>query len=438
MRLLPRLASGLLAVVLLAPAARADEAAAAGSPGASSPGVASSDAARGEATRNKIPLRVVRVMPESRQALLFDRTRATHVLAEIGAKLDGYTVADIDEDSVTLARDGREIVLVAPASGDRPLDRDAGPARSARPASASLTQPALAPGAPVAPIDPYDEPVRAAAVPAPAGPVVPPVPPLPTPPGGAGAGARVGGDGGIRVVSAAGAAPSAPGEGAIRVVTAPASPAANSLPVVAPAPRMDGSPGVSGAPASPIRAVSAAGIQPASATRPDKATLDARALADAMADQRTNRAPQTTDVANSPTRAAEVRVTSAASDGGAPRSVSLRDGSVSAGGWPDDRGAPIVITRGELDRALADFAALSAGIRASFSASGVTVTSVSDGTIFQRAGLRAGDVITSVDGQRVRSLDDAANLYARASAIKSLAVQIVRAGQPTTLRVVIQ
>jgi S1-C subfamily serine protease len=97
-----------------------------------------------------------------------------------------------------------------------------------------------------------------------------------------------------------------------------------------------------------------------------------------------------------------------------------------------------VISRGDLDRALADFAGLTAAVRGSFSAAGVTVESVGDGTIFQRGGLCAGDVITAVDGARLRSLDDAANLYARASTAKAMTVQIVRGGKPVTLRVVIQ
>jgi S1-C subfamily serine protease len=77
-------------------------------------------------------------------------------------------------------------------------------------------------------------------------------------------------------------------------------------------------------------------------------------------------------------------------------------------------------------------------MRASFSSTGVVIDGVGDGTIFQRAGLRSGDVITAVDGVRLRSLDDAANLYARAATAKAINAQIVRAGRPATLHVVIQ
>jgi len=100
-------------------------------------------------------------------------------------------------------------------------------------------------------------------------------------------------------------------------------------------------------------------------------------------------------------------------------------------------GDAIAISRSDLDSALANFARLTAGVRGSFSANGVVIDSVGDGTIFQRAGLRAGDVVTSVDGVRLRTLDDAANLYARASTARAMTAQIVRAGKPITLHVVI-
>jgi S1-C subfamily serine protease len=97
-----------------------------------------------------------------------------------------------------------------------------------------------------------------------------------------------------------------------------------------------------------------------------------------------------------------------------------------------------VLSRGEVEAALADFGRLTAAIRGSFSAAGVIVDAVSDGALFQRAGLRAGDVIASVDGVRLRSLDDAANLYARASKANAITAQIIRGGKPMTLHVAIR
>src|SRR5256885_438867 len=116
-----RLVAGALALTLFASFARAE--------GPGDPGSAGRPTryAPGEA-HGKVPLRVVRVMPESHQALLFDRSRSTHVLVEVGGKIDGYTVEDIDDDEVTLQLQGKQIVLAAPARAaerraDQPAER---------------------------------------------------------------------------------------------------------------------------------------------------------------------------------------------------------------------------------------------------------------------------------------------------------------------------
>jgi len=67
--------------------------------------------------RAKLPVRVVRILPETRQALLFDRTAGgTYLLVGVGEKVAGYMVAAIDDDEVTLAASDpqKQIVLAAP------------------------------------------------------------------------------------------------------------------------------------------------------------------------------------------------------------------------------------------------------------------------------------------------------------------------------------
>jgi general secretion pathway protein C len=98
----------------------------------------------------------------------------------------------------------------------------------------------------------------------------------------------------------------------------------------------------------------------------------------------------------------------------------------------------IALSRAEVDSALADFGKLTLAMHGRFTAAGVAIDGVGDGTIFARAGLRAGDVIAAVDGTPLRSLDDAANLYARASSARAMTAQILRNGAPLTLRVAIQ
>ncbi len=59
-----------------------------------------------------------------------------------------------------------------------------------------------------------------------------------------------------------------------------------------------------------------------------------------------------------------------------------------------------MLARREVDAALADFGAMAAAFRASFTPAGVKVEAVVDGSLFAKAGLRAGDVIATVEGGR--------------------------------------
>src|ERR1043166_1317941 len=124
-----RLVAGALAIALFAPFVRADET----TPGAPVSPYDAADAQTHRDAHSKGALRVVRVMPESRQALLFDKSRSTHVLVELGGKVDGYTVDDIDDDTVTLVRDGNQVILAAPQHGRDRREHSDVRARSAAP-----------------------------------------------------------------------------------------------------------------------------------------------------------------------------------------------------------------------------------------------------------------------------------------------------------------
>src|SRR5262249_41808740 len=99
---------------------------------------------------------------------------------------------------------------------------------------------------------------------------------------------------------------------------------------------------------------------------------------------------------------------------------------------------PTILARAEVDTALANFGALSGAVHGTFTPNGAKLESIAPGSLFAKAGLKAGDIINSVDNQPMRSLDDAANLYARAGSARSVTMVITRAGKPMTLRVVIQ
>jgi hypothetical protein len=511
-----RLVAGVLSLALFAPFARAEDTAIPPAPAPGSPAPPASP----NGAWSRVPFRVVRVMPETRQALLFDRSRNTHILAEVGGQLDGYTIEDIDDETVRLRRDNQQVVLAAPPHGARRA-RELPPVRlRSAPAVPMSDAAAPASGGPPAPIDPYGDPPRpgdglAAQPPAPGdalpaepgirvahasgaetalasapvivpgeggvrvavAPDVGPAPGLSAAPGAPGpapsldpsSAAPAAGPGAIRVVSAASGAaapPSPPPGAALGAPVFPAAPSAvpaapsaapaaptGALVASSPAPAAPGAPpAASGAggpgesdrrsreiaepitalPGAPAAARTAA-IEPAdpkpaeirevraadAARAPDRQTADARALADILTADRPARAPRAPAELVAPTHAAEVR----------PAAVAPP---------PPPLGDAVAISRSDLDSALSDFARLTAGVRGSFSATGVVIDSVGDGTIFQRAGLRAGDVITSVDGVRLRTLDDAANLYARASTARAITAQVVRAGKPVALHVVIQ
>jgi serine protease DegS len=98
----------------------------------------------------------------------------------------------------------------------------------------------------------------------------------------------------------------------------------------------------------------------------------------------------------------------------------------------------LVLTRAAFRTELADFGKLANGIKASFVADGAKVDAVTPGSLFARAGLKGNDVVLAVNGQPLRSIDDAAELYAHASAVKVVAIDVRRAGKSVTLHVTIQ
>ena len=304
--------------------------------------------------RAKVPLRVVRMLPEAHQALLFDRTRGTYVVVEAGQTVEGLTVDAIDDDEVTLLSDaGALVVLAAPAPARH--RRAAGSGKAADADTAADDVPAA----------PAKAPATAKADPQPADPYADP----------------------IAVVDATTALGT--GKDGVRVVEAPAA-APAPVPVVAAAP----------APAPVVAAAPAPVPTPARAARPaSRGADDGAALAAIMTG---SPAPATPAVATTITT------------------------------------GPTVLARADVSAALGNFTTLSSSIRGGFTAGGLRIDSVAAGSVFAKAGLRAGDVIASVDGHALRSLDDAAELYARAPAARAMTASVVRGGKPVTLRVSIQ
>lgn len=339
-----------------------------------------------EVTRKKVPYRVVKTMPESQQVLLFDKIHGTHVVAEVGDPLDeGYSVEEIDDDEVTLiAEDGTPVILAEPPP----------PRQAKRFGSKAKPRPVDRPADPYAGVpDAIDAgPATAQAAPVEASPDGVPVDPY--------------GD-------------TAP----VGVATAP-RPAAKLPPapiVDAGAPELSdpyGHPGfaafaeaVSGEPEEAAPAPTAK-AKKGKASKPAPASPDA---ASALASVVTGSPEPATLTATSP-----VPTTT-------PAAASASDG-----------GGVSILARGELDAALGDFGKLAATFRASFTNDGVRFDAVHAGTLLAKIGLRKGDVLMNVDGKPVRTLDDAASLYARSTTMSMATVQVVRGGKLVVLRVAIR
>ena len=326
--------------------------------------------------RAKVPLRVVKMLPETHQALLFEKNRGVYVLAEVGQTVNGYAVEDIDDDEVVLvAGNGAEIVLAAPAAAPAPAAVKAAPAKVEAKAEP-------------APVDPYAEKPAAA-----------PEDPY-----------------------------AAPADGAAAM--APATVAAS---VMASAPATATAPATASVPATaPATAASAAATAPAAASAPATATAPAPATASAPATAATASAPAT---ATAPATAAAPAPAAASvpAAAGPPAWVAAA---------PSDAPAPapdvVTFQKAEMHAALGDFGKLAASIRATFVPAGAKVEALQATSLFARAGLRVGDVITAVDNRPLHSLDDAAELYARAGSARSFSVSLVRADKPITLHIAIQ
>ncbi len=65
--------------------------------------------------------------------------------------------------------------------------------------------------------------------------------------------------------------------------------------------------------------------------------------------------------------------------------------------------------------------------------SGLAVSNIKPNSIFRRMGLRNGDVLKSVDGQDIRTVDDALKFYESMKSADSLSVQIQRRGRERTI-----
>lgn len=104
----------------------------------------------------RVPFRVVKLLPETGQALVYDHDRRAHVLVTEGDTVGGFAVVEVDEDHLVVSREGRELVLVADPRAPQPTSPVSPPTPPIDP-YAPVTGPA-APTSGLRPIDPYAPP----------------------------------------------------------------------------------------------------------------------------------------------------------------------------------------------------------------------------------------------------------------------------------------
>jgi hypothetical protein len=106
---------------------------------------------------------------------------------------------------------------------------------------------------------------------------------------------------------------------------------------------------------------------------------------------------------------------------------------------PPAKNYTVTVTRSEVDTALSDFDRLSREVQLEQNSNrGFKVVGVATGSLAYRLGLRQDDVILSVAGIRLKTLDDAARVYVRVARASTVRVRLRRGGKRFTVTVAIK
>jgi general secretion pathway protein C len=97
------------------------------------------------------------------------------------------------------------------------------------------------------------------------------------------------------------------------------------------------------------------------------------------------------------------------------------------------RAQRVSLRRNMIDEAMGDVSKLVTEIKILPSESGLALSQIKPNSIFRRMGLRNGDVLKSVDGQEIRSVDDALKLYESLKSADSVSVVLQRRGADRTI-----
>ena len=118
-------------------------------------------------------------------------------------------------------------------------------------------------------------------------------------------------------------------------------------------------------------------------------------------------------------------------EGGPSRSIASRARRPVPSG--PSRAQRVSLRRNMIDQAIQDVGKLATEIRIQPSENGLSLSNIKPNSIFRRMGLRNGDVLRSVDGQEIRSVDDALRLYENLKNSDSVTVELERRGRNRTI-----
>jgi general secretion pathway protein C len=119
-------------------------------------------------------------------------------------------------------------------------------------------------------------------------------------------------------------------------------------------------------------------------------------------------------------------------EGASSRSIASRSSIPPPASQPT-RAQRVSLRRTMIDQAIQDVGQLATEIRIQPSEAGLSLSNIKPNSIFRRMGLRNGDVLKSVDGQQIRSVDDALRLYESLKNSDSVTVELERRGGNRTI-----
>lgn len=118
-------------------------------------------------------------------------------------------------------------------------------------------------------------------------------------------------------------------------------------------------------------------------------------------------------------------------------------GTTASADSPATRAQRITLRRAQIEEAMQNVSELMGQVKVrphfeNGQPEGLTLSSIAPRSIFRRMGLRNGDVIKGVDGQRIESVDDALKFYESIRSASNMTVDIQRRGRDKSIEYVIK